>query len=321
MVSTEQPSEPRHPQLTVIIVSYNTRELTLQSIRTLLEHTNSVDFDLVVYDNASSDQSAEAIEEEFPDIRLIKSDENVGFAKANNIVADQAQTEWILLLNPDTETHSSAVDNLYNFAVANPEGGIYGGRTVFPDGSLNIASCWNQITPWSVFCRAVGLSTFFSRTALFDTEAIGSWQRDTVRNVDIVVGCFLMVRKETWDKLGGFDTTFWMYGEEADLCLRAKKLGFSPMITPDATIMHLVGAANTSRADKIILVAKARASLIKRHWPTTWQFWGMSMMWLWCANRMAASSVLVLLSPNRFKASAERWKKVWQKRNEWLEGY
>ena len=239
--------------LTVIIISYNTRDLTLAALRTLYATTQATAFRTVVLDNASTDGSADAVATTFPQVELLRSDENLGFARANNMVAAAARTEWLLLLNPDTECHAGAVDNLMAFARANPQGGIYGGRTVFPDGSLNIASCWNRITPWSVFCLATGLTAAFPRSTIFDPEAMGGWQRDTVREVDIVVGCFLLIRRDLWTRLGGFDLRYFMYGEEADLCLRARRLGFRPMITPDAEIMHLVGAASASKVGNAFL--------------------------------------------------------------------
>ncbi|MDH5453308.1 MAG: glycosyltransferase family 2 protein, partial [Paracoccaceae bacterium] len=178
--------------LTVIVVSYNTRELTLAALRTLFAQTRDTAMKVVVFDNASDDGSADAIAAEFTNVQLIRSSENLGFARANNLVAEKADTEWLLLLNPDTEVHAGAVDRLVAFAQAHPKAGIYGGRTVFPDGSLNMASCWMRITPWSTVCSAFGLSAIFPNSAIFNPEAIGGWQRDTVRDVDIVVGCFFL---------------------------------------------------------------------------------------------------------------------------------
>ena len=309
------------PDLTVIIVSYNTRELTLAALRTLYATTEAIAFHSVVLDNASSDGSADAVAEAFPQVELIRSAENLGFARANNVVAAQTRTDWLLLLNPDTECHAGAVDNLMAFARANPQAGIYGGRTVFPDGRLNIASCWNRITPWSVFCLATGLTAAFPRSTLFDTEAMGSWQRDTVREVDIVVGCFLLIRRDLWERLGGFDLRYFMYGEEADLCLRARRLGFHPMITPDAQIMHLVGAASASKVGTRILVTKARVTLIRDHWPTSLVPLGIGMMWLWGATRIAASQLLARTGQRNGTERLLYWSTVWARRAEWLKGY
>lgn len=300
-------------ELTVIVISYNTRELTLACLRTLFESTHVARAHVVVFDNASSDGSAEAVAEAFPQVELIASRDNLGFAKANNVVAEAARTEWLLLLNPDTEVHEGAIDALLAFSRANPQAGITGGRTVFPDGSLNAASCWMRITPWSLFCIATGLTAAFRQTDLFNPEGMGAWRRDSVREVDIVVGCFLMIRKALWDELGGFDLKYFMYGEEADLCLRAGAMGYRPAITPDAQIMHLMGAAS-SRAEKIVMVARARVTLLRQHWPA-WQVpLGLGMMWIWGAGRRAGS----MLAGG---ASAKKWRHVWSRRRDWLAGY
>ncbi|WP_025899928.1 glycosyltransferase family 2 protein [Sneathiella glossodoripedis] len=302
-------------ELTVIIVSYNTRDLTLKCLETLFQNTSRTKFKAVLFDNASHDGSADAVARHFPQVELIRSDENLGFAKANNIVAEKAETEWLLLLNPDTEVHKHAIDNLLKFSRQHPEAGITGGRTVFPDGSLNIASCWQKITLWSMFCHAFGLTTLFPQTNLFNPEAMGGWKRDTVRHVDIVSGCFFMIRKKLWSDLGGFNLKYVMYGEEADLCLRAKKQGYSPMITPDAQIMHLVGASSDQRLDKTLLILKAKITLIIDHWPRLTTSIGLNLMKLYVFIRCARSK--------SFSSAQEEtyWQSLWQRRKEWMQGY
>ncbi len=318
--------EPAHdrdasqPELTVIIVSYNTRDLTLKALETLYATTRDTSFHTVVFDNASQDGSAEAIAAAFPQVELIASDENLGFAKANNLVAAQAKTDWLLLLNPDTECHAGAVDNLMAFSRAHPQAGITGGRTVFPDGSLNIASCWMRITPWSAFCSATGLSSVFPGSALFNPEAMGDWQRDSVREVDIVVGCFMMVPRDLWARLDGFDLRYFMYGEEADLCLRAKALGYQPMITPDAQIMHLVGASSKAQARKYSMIAKARMTLIRDHWPPALVPFGRAMLRLWAGSRAAVLGLVARVTGKK-KESAAKWAEIWHDRHDWLQGY
>lgn len=313
-------SSPDDAELTVIIVSYNTRDLTLKAIETLYATTQKTRFHTVVFDNASQDGSAEAIAEAFPQVELIASKENLGFAGANNLVASQAKSEWLLLLNPDTECHEGAVDNLMDFSKSHPQAGITGGRTVFPDGSLNIGSCWMQITPWSAFCKATALSAVFSNSQFFNPEGIGGWQRDTVREVDIVVGCFFMIPRALWDQLGGFDLKYFMYGEEADLCLRAHKLGYKPMITPDAQIMHLVGAASKTQARKYILSAKGRMTLMQDHWPS-WQVpFGRAALAFWAGGRTFVTGTIAKLTGKK-KTSSQKWAEIWAARRDWLQGY
>ncbi|MEM1050696.1 MAG: glycosyltransferase family 2 protein [Pseudomonadota bacterium] len=310
---------PESAEVTVIIVSWNTRELTLRAIETLLKNAGDVRMHVVVWDNASADGSAGAVGQAFPEVDLITHQENIGFAEANNRVAKAAQTEWLLLLNPDTETHDRAIEKLLHFGKTNPQAGIVGGRTVFPDGSLNPASCWRKSSPWSLFCSAFGFSRLFPNSALFNSEALGGWKRDSVREVDIVVGCFFLIKRSLWDRLGGFDSKYFMYGEEADMCLRAAKLGYSPMVTPDAQIMHLVGASTKLRSEKQIKLMRARASLIQDHWPSWLVPLGQVLMWFWIANRKLASSIGSRLSGENDVAL--EWTKIWEARKDWLRGY
>lgn len=307
------------PEVTVIMVSYNTRDLTLMAIETLFQNAGNVSFRLVVWDNASHDGSADAIAARFPDVELIRSDDNIGFSRANNAVADVATTPWLLLLNPDTETYPKAVENILAFGKAHPEAGITGGRTVFPDGSLNIASCWNTMTVWSLFCSATGLAKVFVNSPFFNHEGIGGWKRDTARHVDVVVGCFMLVPTALWRELGGFSPRYFMYGEEHDLCLRAAHLGYRPMITPDAQIMHLVGAATAKREDKVVSLMRAKVTLIRDHW-SGWRVQaGIALLWLWIANRRMGSALKALFSGKQDDKA--RWKVIWAKRHEWLQGY
>lgn len=302
------------PELTVIIVSYNTRELTLEAVRTLYQTTVKTPFHCIVLDNASEDGSADAIADAFPQVELIRSDENLGFAEGNNIAARRTNSEWLLLLNPDTECYKGAVDNLIAFSRAHPKAGITGGRTVYRDGSLNASSCWNKPTLWSLFCQATGLTAALRNIELFNPEGMGGWRRDTIREVDIVVGCFLMIKRSLWEELGGFQTRYFMYGEESDLCLRAKKMGYQPMITPDAQIMHIVGASTGDRPlRKRLLVHKARATLIRDHWSQPAASLGVFIM---------KSGVGLRLLVSRLSGRGqETWSEVWQARRDWSAGY
>lgn len=302
-------------EVTVIIVSYNTRELTLAAVRTLLESSPGLAMRVVVWDNASADGSAAAVSAAFPQIEVIASPENLGFAAANNRVAAETTTPYVCLLNPDTETHPNAISNLLAFAKAHPEAGIVGGRTVFRDGSLNPASCWRMMTPWTLFVSTIGLARLFPNSNFFNPEAIGGWQRDSVREVDIVVGCLMLVPTDLWRRLGGFDERFFMYGEDADICLRARAMGYRPMITPDATIMHLVGASTKRHADKVCAVMQAKSTLIRRHWPRWLVPLGLAQFWLWGLVRGLAGKV----HPN--PVQRERLSQIWRERRRWLAGF
>lgn len=191
--------------LSIIIISYNTKEYTLECLRSVYEQTQGIAYEVLVVDNASADGSAEAIDQQYPAVTLIRSQENLGFARANNVAAEQARGEYLLLLNPDTVILDGALQKLHQFAVEHPSNLMYGGRTLYSDLSLNPTSCWRKPTLWSLFCYATGLVSIFRRNAFLDPESYGAWPRDSVRAVDIVTGCFLLIKKSFWDQLQGLD--------------------------------------------------------------------------------------------------------------------
>lgn len=303
--------------LSIIIVSYNTREMTLACLRSVVEQTEPGTYEVIVVDNQSKDGSAEAIAAEFPGMRLIRSAENLGFAGGNNLAAKEAVGEYLLLLNPDTVVLDRAIDRLLAFAKQRPEAGIWGGRTLFADRKLNPASCWGRQTPWSVFCFASGLSAVFRKSSVFNPEGYGGWDRACVREVDIVSGCFLLIVRSRWQALGGFDPAFFMYGEEADLCLRAREQGVRPMVTPEATIIHYGGASETVRTDKVVRLFKAKALLIRRHWGRSAAPVGVGLLSLVALSRSLAWSVVALVRGASASETSRSWGAVWARRSEW----
>lgn len=309
------------PEFSVIIISYNTRDMTLACLSSVYAQTKG-DFEIVVVDNASTDGSAEAIRQDFPEVTLVAENVNHGFGPAHHVALPYCRAPWLLLLNPDTLVLDGALDRLIAFRDQRPEAGIWGGRTVFADGSLNPASCWHRQTVWSLFCRASGLAVVFKGFALFNPEAYVGWARDTVREVDIVTGCLFLISRETWDKLGGFDPVFAMYGEEADLCLRARKEGLRPAITPEATIIHYGGASEKVRSDKLVRLLRAKAELIKRHFSASTRGLGLFLLKLWPLSRhLALSFITCLPRMTRFHDTALAWRNVWKRRAEWCDGF
>ena len=259
---------PTHADIdvTVIVVSFNTCELTRAALDSVAAETRETLFEVIAVDNKSNDGSAAMLAAHPLKPRVMALDNNIGFARANNLAATGARGKYLLLLNPDTVILDRAIDKLVAFARATPNAGIWGGRTLFADKSLNPSSCWGRMTAWNLFCRAAGLTAIFPQSALFNGEALGGWRRDSVRNVDIITGCFLLIEKTLWHRLNGFDPLFFMYGEEADLCLRARALSARPIVTPAAEIIHYGGASERVRADQMVRLIAAKSSLIGLHW-------------------------------------------------------
>lgn len=308
--------------VSILVVSYNTVEMTRAALDSLADGAQNVRYEVIAVDNASSDGSAGMLSTHPEVTTLIARTDNLGFAAANNLAAKSARGDYLLLLNPDTIVLDGAIGQLVAFAKARPSARIWGGRTLFAGGSLNIASCWGRMTPWNQLCRATGLTGLFRNTELFNGEAYGGWQRDTIRDVDIVSGCFLLIKRDFWNSLGGFDPLFFMYGEEADLCLRAHAFGAKPAITPAATIIHHCGASEKARAGKMVRLLAAKASLIKRHWTPATVPLGLLLLASWPLSRTVALRILsIFKSSPSTRESADAWLEIWQRRKEWWQGY
>lgn len=310
------------PEVSVIIVSYNTREMTLACLNSVFEQSSMTNIEVIVVDNASSDGSANAILKSFGNVNLIKSAENLGFAKANNLAIRKAHGKYILLLNPDTVILDNAIERLLKFAKENPDAGIWGGRTVFADGRLNPASSWGFMTVSSLFFQAVGLSAIFRFTNFFNPEAYGGWKRDSVRRVDIVTGCFLLITKKLWDSLNGLDETFFMYAEEADLCYRAKALGARPLATPYATIIHYGGASEAARSGKVIKLLTGKATFIRKHWNVVSSKFGIFLLKTATLVRLLGFSTIGFFTRDeKYIKVAREWRDIWNARKAWSAGY
>jgi N-acetylglucosaminyl-diphospho-decaprenol L-rhamnosyltransferase len=257
---------PPEVDVTVIIVSYRTRDLTVACIESLINATKEVAYEIILIDNHSQDGSVEAVRQQFPQVQCVQLTANVGFGAAVNLAARGARGEYLLLLNPDTIVQTSAVDLLVDFARTHPFHGIYGGQTRNTQGAVDPRSVWGAPTRWSQLCWALALNAVRPRSRIFDSESLGPWQRDSVREVPAVIGSLLLVSVAVWRELDGFDERYFMYSEDIDLSLRARAAGWRPVLVPDARITHYFGGSSERRPDRTALVLKGRVTLMRKHW-------------------------------------------------------
>lgn len=295
------------PEVSILVVTYKCRDVARACLASVYATAGDLELEVVVVDNASGDGTVEMVRSEFPQARLIASEENLGFAAGSNLAAQSAEGQYLLLLNPDTVVHEGALQSFLEFARSRPGAGLYGGRTLDPDGTVNPGSCWGAPTLWSLLCFATLLSSVFRGSRLFDPESLGGWKRDSVREVDIVTGCLLLAHRRVWYELGGFDTRFFMYGEDADLSLRARALGYRPAITPDAVVTHEVGVSSEADGKKYMLLHRGKATLLRKHWRGLRLRLGLGLL--------AAGVGL------RAVVGRPAWSEVWRRRREWLPGY
>lgn len=298
--------------LSVIIVNYNTRAATLECIASVLKHSPD-DTEVIVVDNGSDDGSADAFRDSYPDIVVDAATENLGFARGVNRGVAQATGEHVVLLNPDTLVLPGALESLQTFAADYPQYGVYGGRTLRRDGSLERSSAWGAPTLWSLFCFATGLSTAFRGSAMFDPESLGKWRRDTVREVPIVTGCLLLMRRDEWNRLGGMDETFFLYGEDAEFCIRATHHGWRPVIVPNATIIHDVGGSTRVSSFKMALVLAGKTTLLRRVWTAPRARVGIALL-------VTGVGLRAILGRGGDQRDGP-WSTAWNRRGDWLPGF
>jgi hypothetical protein len=221
--------------------------------------TKGLSFEVFVVDNGSSDGSAQMVRDEFPEVILIANSENRGFAAANNQALALAKGDYVLLLNSDTYLLDNSLLKAVEFAERHPEAGMIGCRVLNADGTLQ-PTCFQYPSVLNLFLQTFYLSKLFPRSRFFGRERMTWWDRNDVREVEVITGCFLLVRAEVIEQIGFLDESFFMYGEETDWCYRAHRAGWKLLFTPDARIVHLGGAS--SRQNRPEMVLQLRGSIL-----------------------------------------------------------
>ncbi len=273
--------------VSVCIVSWNVKELLRDCLSSLRAQTAGIRYETIVVDNLSNDGSAEMVRAEFPWVKLIEPGVNLGFGRANNLAYKHSTGRWVLLLNPDTVVLDRAIEKLLAFADQHPEAGAVGGRTLKEDGqSLERSCCWGSPGMWPLICKAFGLHLMFKNSPLFNREAMDYWQRDSVREVGVITGCCLMIRREVYEQTGGFDDHFFMYAEETDLCWRIRQTGGRLVFCPEAQIIHLVGeSAKKTTSNRLFHIDRALLKLFRKHYGATYMWIANFFMWMFFAVR------------------------------------
>ncbi|MGB4813108.1 MAG: glycosyltransferase family 2 protein [Methylophilaceae bacterium] len=223
--------------ISVILVSYNTVEMTKKALNDLFASVGDLKIEVLMVDNASKDGSAEMLRREYPHIKLIENTKNVGFGRANNQALPFVQGKYVLLLNTDAFVLPDTLIKTKQYMDAHPKCGMLGVKLLGRDGVLQ-PSCRYFPSSWNIFLERTNLKKFFKQTKLIDDM---SWDHNTVRDCDWVPGCYALIRKEVIDQVGLFDPRYFLYYEEVDHCLAAKRAGWGVTYFPDTTVVHIGG--------------------------------------------------------------------------------
>lgn len=252
--------------LSVIIVNYNVVYFLEQCLNSVIAASKNLNVEIFVVDNNSVDGSIELVQEKFPQVRLIANKENTGFSKANNQAIQLSSGRYILLLNPDTVVEEDTFEKTIHFMDEHPDSGGLGVRMIDGKGKFLPESKRGFPSPWVAFCKIFGLSKVFPKSKSFSQYHLGYLSEFEVNEIDVLSGAFMLMRKETLDKIGHLDETFFMYGEDIDLSYRIKLGGYKNYYFPDTKIIHYKGeSTKKSSVNYVFVFYKAMVIFAKKH--------------------------------------------------------
>lgn len=231
-------------RISVIIVSWNTRQLLEHCLESVYASAGeSTDVELLVVDNGSRDGSPEMVAARFPSVRLVANDDNVGFARANNLAISRATGDYLLLLNPDTELIGEAIQEMARFAEEHPDVGVVGPQLLNGDGSLQ-SSRRRFPTSATAFLESTVLQRWFPNHSALRRYYVLDRGDDRTQEVDWVVGAGFLVRMAAVKQVGLMDEGYFMYSEELDWCRRFKDAGWKVVYHPAAKLIHHGGQSS-----------------------------------------------------------------------------
>jgi len=297
--------------LSVIIVSYNTREMTLTCLDTLFERLSDLDAEVWVVDNGSQDGSAEAIRARFPQVKMIEMDRNLGFGGANNRAMEKANGRFFLLLNSDAFPHAGAVKGLCDFLETHPDVGAVGPRLDNPDGTLQ-KSCYRFPSPMRAIAENMLLVSAFPNNPLWGDYR--AFEHDTRLYVDFVSGAAFLIRREVFEKIGPFDEGFFVYAEETDWQLRMHKNGWKVAFIPDVTVVHYGGQSSVAIKDRQFCeFHRSQLRFMRKHYGPFLEFVARASMCQGAVLRMTIWSLRCVVQPSKraeLKPQIELWGRI-----------
>lgn len=252
--------------LSICIVSYNCRDLLARCLRSLQEHAEGLRLEVIVTDNASTDGTPELVTDRFPEVRLLASEENLGFAGGTNLAMYEATADTMLMLNPDTEVQPGALRRLAEFLRDTPDAGCVGPALYGADGKLQY-TCHAFPSVWLTLVAQLGLHRLLPWTRLFGAYDMTWWDHARPRRVDWLSGAAIATRREVWEDVGPLDERFFMYSEDVDWCYRLAQAGWDRWYLPDARIVHFeAGSWGDAPRERILAAHAANFRFFGKHY-------------------------------------------------------
>jgi GT2 family glycosyltransferase len=243
----------RRITLSIVIINWNSADYVLKCLESIYAQTSEVEYEVIVIDNASFDGCDKRLLHDYPQVYFFQSQRNLGFAKANNLGATLARGGVLLFLNPDTEIKNGAIEQLYHSYQKIPDAGAVGCRLLNTDGSLQTSCIQSLPSILNQFLDADILRRWFPNSRLWGVHALYDKSKEPAE-VEAVSGACMMIRKEVFDKVGGFSRDYFMYGEDMDLCYKTRKNCYKNYYISNAVIVHHGGGSSQSKLSKFSVV-------------------------------------------------------------------
>lgn len=290
------------PRVDVGVVTWNTRDTTIKSLRRLLEVTTDVDIRLLVRDNGSTDGTVAALRSEVPEAEVDPGVDNLGFAAGMNTLLARSDAEWFLCLNSDAWPEAGAISTLISVAERHPRAGAVAPRLQTPNGELELSALPFPSLRVAA-ATGLGLQRLLGRRRAERWLLPGAWQHDREREVDWVVGAAVLMRRTCVEDIGGFDESFFMYAEDVEWCLRARRRGWEIWFTPQAVVRH-VGNVSGEQAygeqRSATWIANANMLYRRSHGPISTSAYR-------CLNAVGATRHAIALMARRDRSGARFW--------------
>lgn len=253
-------------KLSVIILNYNVKYFLRQCIQSVINATQNIKAEIIVIDNASNDDSCKMVKEFFPEVTLIDNKENLGFPKGNNQGVAVAKGEYVCVLNPDTVVSENTFDKMLPFADAQNELGIIGVKLVDGTGNFLPESKRGVPTPWVAFTKFSGLYKLFPK--MCGKYYAMHLNESETGEVDILVGAFMLMKRDVYNKVGGFDEGCFMYSDDIDISYSIKKLGLRNFYNPQVSVIHYKGESTSKDESFLDRFRQAMNFFYKKHFKT-----------------------------------------------------
>ncbi|MGE7986545.1 glycosyltransferase family 2 protein [Lysinibacillus fusiformis] len=282
--------------LSIVIVNYNTKKLTIDCIQSVIKSNLSFLYEIFVVDNASSDGSIVQIQNLFPQVHMISNKENVGFSKANNQAIRECNGRYVLLLNSDTIVNENTLDKIICFMDRETNIGAVGCEVNLADGTLDKACHRGFPMPEASFYYMTGLAKKFPNSPKYNSYHKSYLNMKEIHDIDCLVGAFMMVRREVIEQVGLLDEEFFMYGEDIDWCYRIKEAGWRIVYNPTVSITHYKGASSRKKPFKIVYeFHRAMYLFHKKHYAKKYSFFVNSGVYTGITLKLTLATISNLL--------------------------